>query len=281
MKKFVFSFIAVVIAAQAASAAERVFVAGGTGRSGSEIVKLLQAKGFDVTASTRDVNKAKQTYGTQTKWVEADMHDVPAVMRAVAGSDFVVSALGHGDFIGVEAPQFAQYLAVRNLIDAAKAAKAKHIVVMTSSTAGHRFNHKLEARFGMVLYWMTKAEDYLLASGIPYTIIGPGGLATDEMIGLRGLEPPPADDWGVKIMPRADYKFDFVSRRGVASVVLAALRDPAARGKAVAVVWDRTKRNAEMTGKFSTIPAEPMATDTYLTPAPAVGRRPGPVQLKR
>jgi uncharacterized protein YbjT (DUF2867 family) len=263
------------------AAAERVFVAGGTGRSGIEIVKVLKANGYDVSASTRDVNRARQKYGANITWVEANMHDLPAVMTAVAGSDYVVSALGHGDFIGVEAPQFAQYLAVRNLIDAAKAAKAKQIVVMTSATAGHRFNHRLEARFGMVLYWMTKAEDYLAASGVPYTILGPGGLATDEMIGLRGLEPPPPEDWGVKIMPRPDYKFDFVSRRGVAEIVLAALRDPKARGKAVAVVWDRSKRQAVMTGSFSAIPAEPASADSYLTISPPASRRPGPVQLKR
>jgi len=271
----------IAMTAGSAQAADRVFVAGGTGRSGIEIVNLLKANGYEVAASTRDVNRARQRYGSDIHWVEANMHDVPAVMRAVEGSDYVVSALGHGDFIGVEAPQFAQYLAVRNLIDAAKATNTKQIVVMTSSTAGHRFNHKLESRFGMVLYWMTKAEDYLQASGLPYTIIGPGGLATDDMIGLRGLEPPPPGDWGVKIMPRAEYKFDFVSRRGVASVVLAALREPAAQGKAVAVVWDRGKRNAELTGKFSAIPVEPTPSETYLTPGPPPGRRPGPVQLKR
>jgi uncharacterized protein YbjT (DUF2867 family) len=273
--------VVAVFAALPAIAAERVFVAGGTGRSGIEIVKALRAAGYDVTASTRDVEKAKQRFGDDITWVEANMHDVPAVMRAVAGADKVVSALGHGDFIGVEAPQFAQYLAVRNLIDAAKAAKAKQIVVMTSSTAGHRFDHRLEARFGMVLYWMTKAEDYLLASGLPYTIVGPGGLATEEMIGLRGLEPPPPEDWGVKIMPRSEYKFDFVSRQGVATVVVAALRDPKAQGKAVAVVWDRDKRKAALTGTFAAIPVEPASSVSYLTAGPPPSRRPGPVQLKR
>jgi len=274
-----------------ADAAQRVFVAGGSGRSGIEIVRVLRANGYDVIASTRDIARARQRFGSDIHWVQADMHDVPAVMAAVAGADYVVSALGHGDFSGVEAPQFTMYLAVRNLVDAAKAAGAKQVVIMTSATAGHRFDHRLEARYGYLLYWMTKAEDYLLASGLPYTILGPGGLvepgahasllSPHDKAGVRDANQPPAEDWGVRIIPRSEYKLDWVSRRGVATVVLAALRDPAARGKAVAVVWDRDGGRAALRGGFAAIAAEPATTDSYLTKAPPIPRRPGPVQLAR
>lgn len=284
-------WLAWVFATPTVGAAERVFVAGASGRSGIEIVRVLRAAGYEVVASTRDVARAQQRFGSDIHWVQADMHDVPTVMAAVAGADYVVSALGHGDFSGVEAPQFTMYLAVRNLVDAARAADAKQVVIMTSATAGHRFDHRLEARYGYLLYWMTKAEDYLLASGVPYTILGPGGLvepgahatllSADNKVGGRDAHSPPVDDWGVKIIPRSDYRLDWVSRRGVATVVLAALRDPAARGKAVAVVWDREGRRATLRGGFAAIAAEPVPSENYLTKVPPVPRRPGPVQLAR
>ncbi len=266
--------------ASAAAAAERVFVAGGSGRSGIEMVKAFRAAGYDVTASTRDAAQAADRHGSDITWVRLDMFALPDVIAAVAGHDIVISALGHGDFIGPEAPQFVQYLAVRNLIDAAKAAKAKHMLLMSSSTAGHRFDHRLEARFGMVLYWMTKAEDYLAASGLGWTVLGPGGLYDAEILALRGLPPPPAEDWGARIMPRPDYKFDFVSRAGVAQVALAAVRDPAARGKAVAIVWDREGRGAKVAGGFGAVAVEP-ATETYPNSIVPKPRRPGPVQMQR
>ncbi len=238
--------------------AETVFVAGGSGRSGIEIARTLQDASYDVRASTRNAERAASRYPEIKYWVEVNAHDTAQLRDAVAGSDIVVSALGHGDMVGAGAPQFVGYLGVRNLIDAAKAANSKHIVVITSSTAGHArgIDHRQEARFGYVLYWKTKAEDYLMASGLLYTIIGPGGLADDFLMELRGLVTPPPQGWGVKLMPRPDYTRDFIDRKGVADVVLRAIRDPAARNKAFAVVWDKTIPAGKINGSFAAMPIE-------------------------
>ena len=246
--------------------AETVFVAGGSGRSGIEIVHTLQEAGYDVRASTRNAQRAAVRYPDVKTWVEVNAHDTAQLRDVVMGSDIVVSALGHGDMVGPGAPQFVGYLGVRNLIDAAKAAEAKHVVVITSSTAGHArgIDHRQEARFGYVLYWKTKAEDYLMASGLPYTIIGPGGLADEFLMELRGQETPPPEGWGVKLLPRPDYVRDFIDRKGVAHIVLRAIRDPAARNKSFAVVWDKSIPAGEVSGSFAAMPVENTGK-SYLT----------------
>ncbi len=252
----------------AVAQAQTVFVAGGSGRSGIEIVRTLQDAGYDVRASTRDAERASSRYPEVQNWVEVNAHDTTQLREAVMGSDIVVSALGHGDMIGSGAPQFVGYLGVRNLVDAAKATEAKHVIVITSSTAGHArgIDHRQEARFGYVLYWKTKAEDYLIQSGLLYTIIGPGGLADEFLMKLRGLDTPPPEGWGVKLMPRPDYVRDFIDRRGVADIVLRSIRDRDARNKSFAVVWDKTLPAGEISGSFAAMPVENVGTNYLVDP---------------
>ena len=249
--------------------AETIFVAGGSGRSGIEVVRTLQQAGYDVKASTRNAVRAMSRYPDVQNWVEVDAHDTTRLREAVMGADIVVSALGHGDMVGTGAPQFVGYLGVRNLVDAAQAANVKHFIIITSSTAGHArgIDHRQESRFGYVLYWKTKAEDYLMQSGLPYTIIGPGGLADDFLMELRGLEPPPPEGWGVKLMPRPDYTRAFIDRRGIADVVLRAIRSPEARNKSFAVVWDNSIAAGEINGSFASMPVENTGK-SYVTSAP-------------
>jgi nucleoside-diphosphate-sugar epimerase len=245
-------------ATAATTHAETAFVAGGSGRTGIEVVRALQAAGLDVRASTRNAQRAAARHPDVKTWVQVNAHDPARLNEAVKGSDIVISTLGHADFVGPEAPQFVGYLAVRNIIEAAMAANAKHVILITSSTAGHArgVDHRQEARFGYVLYWKTKAEDFLIESGLPYTIVGPGGLADEFLVRLRAIQPPPEEGWGVKIMPRPAYSRDFIDRKGVADVVLRAIRNPNARGKAVAAVWDKTLPAGEMSGSFAQVPVE-------------------------
>lgn len=231
----------------AAAAAETVLVAGGSGRSGIEIVQALTAAGYRVAATTRNAARARERFGATIDWREVDMLDPVAVSKAVVGVPLVVSALGHGDMVGADSPQIVHNLALRNLIDAAAVNRVRHMVIMSSSTAGHArgIDHRKEARFGFVLHWMTKSEDHLIASGVPYTIIGPGGLVDSD-----------TEKSGAAIIARKDYKRAFVSRASVAAVVLLALRDPDARGKSVAVVVDPTVKPGEVRGQFAAIPNE-------------------------
>ena len=200
LRDCIFAFAALVgISSGSTQAAERVFVAGGSGRSGIEIVRVLAKSGYIVMASTRDAKRARERFGSDITWVEVDLLDPLAAREAVRGADIVVSALGHGDMVGVDSPQIVHDLAIRSLIDAAKTAGVKHMVLMSSSTAGHALDHRLEPRFGFVLHWMTKSEDYLISSGLPYTIIGPGGLVEGDLVFFANTFRPGLSHTGIYI----------------------------------------------------------------------------------
>jgi uncharacterized protein YbjT (DUF2867 family) len=66
---------------------------------------------------------------------------------------------------------------VVNLTDAARQAGTKQLVLMSSLRAGSDDpEDRLNQMCGMVLAWKGKGEDYLRTSGVPYTVVRPGGL---------------------------------------------------------------------------------------------------------
>lgn len=74
-----------------------------------------------------------------------------------------------------QTPEYVDWVGQRNQVEAAKAAGVKHIVLV-SSMAGTLPDHFLNTNLDKIVLWKRKAEKYLISSGIPYTIIHPGGL---------------------------------------------------------------------------------------------------------
>lgn len=80
-------------------------------------------------------------------------------------------------------PYYVDWLGAKNTIDAAKQAKVKQFIFISSmgGTQPENFLNtigRVESieNSGNILLWKRKAEKYLIDSGIPYTIIHPGGL---------------------------------------------------------------------------------------------------------
>ena len=83
-------------------------------------------------------------------------------------------------------PEELDWLGQKNQIDAAKKAQVKQ-VALVGSMGGTNPNHPLNRLGnGNILIWKRKAEEYLINSGIDYTIIRAGGLL-DEPGGKREL----------------------------------------------------------------------------------------------
>ena len=101
---------------------------------------------------------------------------VPATLAAAfAGTDAVISAVGARGAKGPDRPEAIDYEGVRNLVDAAVAARSRQFVLISSRSVTQPDN-PLNKLFGNVLIWKLKGEDALRASGVPYTVIRPGGL---------------------------------------------------------------------------------------------------------
>ena len=153
----------------------KVLVAGATGQTGQLIGSELLASGYEVRALVRDTTKARKVLGDKVELVQGDVKDPATLTAAFAGTDAVISAVGARGAKGPDRPEAIDYEGVRNLVDAAVAARSRQFVLISSRSVTQPDN-PLNKLFGNVLIWKLKGEDALRASGVPYTVIRPGGL---------------------------------------------------------------------------------------------------------
>ena len=198
-----------------------ILVAGGTGGTGREIVKHLQNDGKSVRVMTRDVAKGRTVLGAYVDLITADA-TVPATLPvAFDGIELFICTIGSNAVMGQETPEDIDYGGVKNLVDAAKAAGVRHMVLV-SSLGVTQPDHPIN-KYGRVLEWKYKGEEHLRASGLTYTIVRPGGLTDDD--GGQGLQFGQGDRISGRI-PRED----------VALVCVKALENPNAYGKTLDII---------------------------------------------
>jgi uncharacterized protein YbjT (DUF2867 family) len=206
---------------------QTVLYAGATGSIGRIATRMLTNQGYVVRGITRNPERARERYGDAAQWVYGDVRDPEMLVPLMENADIVICSISYTEFYGANSPQFVDYMGVRNLVDAAKRHNIKQFIVVSAGSSGPYRDHTQNPRFGYVAYWKTKGEDYLKASGIPFTIIGPGGFNNDPG-GVRG----------VSIFPRKNFEFGFISRTDVATVTVESIGNPDAINKAFAVQYD-------------------------------------------
>ncbi|MCO5582827.1 hypothetical protein L7F22_036727 [Adiantum nelumboides] len=191
-----------------------VFVAGATGKVGSKTVRELLKLGFSVRASTRNVEKAQALFedvanspagapgsndaspfnifspaklfgffkpkvGKRLEIVECDLENPESIETALSNAGVVVCCIGASEkeVLDVSGPYRIDYKATENLINAASSAEVNHFVLLTSlGTQKLGFPAAVLNLFWGVLLWKAKAEKALMQSGLPYTIVRPGGM---------------------------------------------------------------------------------------------------------
>jgi uncharacterized protein YbjT (DUF2867 family) len=208
---------------------EKIVVFGASGRSGRYIIRELAADGRTFVGVTSNSARARENVPGDYEWVEADVRDPAAVAAALRGATAVISALGATQFKGPNGPEFVDWEGVRNVVDAAKAAGVAQMVLISASGVTNP-DHPLN-KMGNVMTWKLKGEDYLRASGVPYTVIRPGGLTDTEpyqhaIVFRQGDNLP----YGTKL--------SVTSRGDVARMCIAAIDDPAARNKTLEAFTD-------------------------------------------
>jgi uncharacterized protein YbjT (DUF2867 family) len=209
--------------ATAAPKDELVLVAGATGQTGRQVVAQLQEQGYGVRALVRDAASAVEKLGADVPLIVADVRDPESLVPAFDGVTLVISSIGASEKEGPNSPEFVDYGGNNNLVDAAVKAKVKQYVLVSSMGVTHE-GHMLNRLFGNVLIWKLKGEDYLRDSGMPYTIVRPGGLQ-------RG----PGGEQRIVFELADEEKTVSISRADVASVLIAALAYPEAQNKTFTV----------------------------------------------
>lgn len=220
-----------------------ILLAGATGNNGSVVLRQLGELGLKVRAMSRDVESARAEFGSQYEWVQADVTDPASLRRALQGVDIVISAVATAMPIGGNRPEKVDYEGTINLARAAKAAGVQRFVIITSSVSGKR-GGVLNFIVGDVLVWKGKAEEALVASGVPYVVVGPAGMNSD-----------PGGQKKIAVIPRKQYQAGmFVSREDLASVVIAVAGLPGAVNRAFTVTNREAVPDAAWQKNLATMP---------------------------
>ncbi|EPS63830.1 hypothetical protein M569_10953, partial [Genlisea aurea] len=214
-----------------------VFVAGASGNTGRRIVEQLLAKGFEVKAGVRDLEKGRSIFSKNNdhllQIVKADVTEGSNKLAEAIGNDTdaVICATGFRPSFDLLAPWKVDNFGTVNLVEACRKQKVKRFILISSilvngAAMGQLFNpaYIFLNVFGLTLVAKLQAENHVRRSGIDYTIIRPGGLRNDEPNGNIVMEPEDTLSAGS------------ISRDQVAEVAVEALQVPESRYKVVEVV---------------------------------------------
>lgn len=238
-------------AATADSGSPLVLVAGATGRTGQEVVKQLLAEKYRVRALVRDEAKAREIFGASVEYFTGDVREAARLKDVTRGATYVISALGSNSRRDpTNLPVLVDYGGVKNLVDEAKASGVKQFVVVSSMGVTNP-DHALNKMLNNIMKWKLEGESYLRASGVPYTIVRPGGL-TATPGGEHGIKAYQGDKIGdgktaPGTIPRAD----------LAAVCVRSLGNADAVRKTVEVMSDPESKTVDWRTFFGPLARDP------------------------
>ena len=197
---------------------QRVLVVGASGGTGRFIIAMLKERGFEVVPTSRNPERAAESVGGSLDWRRMDLTSRESVDAAVRDVDFVITAHGATEAQGPNDPEHVDWIGTRNLIDVAGNIGVKHYVMISAASAGNP-DSPLNRRFGNVLIWKGRAEDYLRDSGLRYTIVRGPGLRDDP----GGQKPI--------VLEQGGSGRRLLTREDLASVAVTVLNNEDAMGK--------------------------------------------------
>ena len=203
-----------------------VVIAGGHGQIALRLARLLSARGERVRSVIRNPDHAADVSDAGAEPVVFDLEEGSAddLAEVVRGADAVVFAAGAGPGSGPERKRTVDLGAAVKLIDAARAARVRRYVMVSSigadnpSAGGEAMRPYLEAK--------AEADAALADSGLDYTIVRPGILTNDPGT--------------AKVTVGPDVERAEIPRDDVAAVIVGVLDEPCTIGRTFVVVEGET-----------------------------------------
>ncbi|MEF3254010.1 MAG: complex I NDUFA9 subunit family protein [Deferribacterales bacterium] len=146
---------------------KKVFLTGATGFVGTEILKELLKTGYEVKVLVRDEKRLK-IRDPRISIVKGDVLDFKSLADGVAGSDLVINLVGIIREITEKGVTFENmhFIATKNCVDAAVQSGVKRFIQMSANgTRKDAVSNYHKTKY--------KAEEYLVNSGLVYTILRP------------------------------------------------------------------------------------------------------------
>lgn len=236
-------------AAPAAAKGERVAVLGANGRTGKPVVEQLLERGYKVRAMVRDPAAAAGAFPAGVEVVAGDVREPKQLAAALKGVKYVISTIGAsgGPKAGERgSANDVDNVGIANLAQAAKAARVKQLVLVSSSGVTKAAENPM-AFMRPILAAKASGEQALRDSGVPYTIVRPGGLR-DDPGGKLAVQFSQGDTTAGRI-PRAD----------VATICIEALGRKAALGRTFEAFSAETPAPTDWAKAFDALKADAAA----------------------
>ncbi|MCM3616502.1 SDR family oxidoreductase [Sutcliffiella horikoshii] len=158
----------------------KVTVVGANGQIGKQLVHFLKEKdGYTPIAMVRKEEQADAFANEGIEPVLANLEgSVDELAKAFSGSDAVVFTAGSGGSTGLDKTLLIDLDGAAKTVEAAEKAGISRYVMVSAFQADDRENWNDEIR----PYYVAKhyADKMLMASGLDYTIVRPGGLLNES-----------------------------------------------------------------------------------------------------
>ncbi len=210
-----------------------VLIVGGSRGTGLEVARRLERRGEAVTVFVRPTTDMAEVLQLKVKLFRGDVLDPLSVQGAFASGNFraVINTVG-----GKRGEPRPDYHGTRNVVDAAREAGVQRHILVTAIGSGDSrgaVGPKVLQFLGPVLEEKTLGENYLMASGLEYTILRPGGMTNN-----------PASGTAIRTEDR--NVMGVISRTDLARLVVGCLDDPLTIGKVFHAVDPAIKEAAPL-----------------------------------
>jgi uncharacterized protein YbjT (DUF2867 family) len=202
-----------------------IFLAGASRGVGREIAQCLISQQAKVKALLRTDATQHELEAMGIKVVLGDAMNVEDVESAMLGDEPINAVITTIGGLAQDNSR-ADYIGNKNLIDVAVKARVKKFILVTSIGSGNSvvaLSPQILEALQPVLIDKEKAEQHLIASGLNYTIIRPGGLQSEPATGNGVLTEDP------RIA-------GMINRADVAQLVCRCLNSDAANNKVLSAV---------------------------------------------
>ena len=213
-----------------------ILVAGASGETGREILRLLDSRDPRVRALTRDESNADRLRDLGAdEVVVGDLLAATGLDAAVEGADVVLSAVGSTPADAMTATEFVDGAGTIALLEAAVDAGVEAFVMESALGVGGDSGSALARVFDTVIGPLQDAEAAIRDADVRHTILRPGVLTNGRRTDDVTVAPAETGLWGT------------VSRADVARLMAAAPYTGAAAHRTLEVVSTPSHRELGLT----------------------------------